>query len=878
MTYFWWGEIFVKKINYNRSSGKSHVEIFKKMVCMLIAMMLSLSVLCVNADAVTIRKKGANDTYQPLHVAILMDESASLDSSDPERISRDAAKAFLNCVPSNQNEIALFFFFYDLQKKKNLTSIASKENIDDLNNELSSMNVCSGRTNMVSAIVEVDDYLRKNSDENYKNVIVVFTDGAETGLIDEEKLLTTDSNQDEIHDVIAEKLKDTDSVVYSVAFDYKTDKGVHSIGKDGYGKKILDEIAKQTGGQVMITETGDIDSLDDQFLKIVNELCNIRSESIDQFAGDGKLHETTIDITDVVVEADIRISTDTLDKMSSAIIKLYDPENNEVKLSSNSDDVWYNFDRLAANIKIMHPKQGKWKLTVENLKSDKPINVNLIKQYNMSFKVEIKTSTGNPEKASLNEQTQVEVNLVSDGQLVTYEPMYNDPKTEAYVFLTKGKDDYFIGKDYTNKQMFEEFTDVLEKRPNTKKYPMKSTGKSFVADILMESEDEYIVGVWVCSSHYYCYEEYPISVSYNFGSAAGKEFGDIKLNQGETKTIDKLHDFCTDDKADISVSAGNDVVGVQQSGDSLTLTGKNHGDTEVVVTYKSPVNGEKFEKKIKVSVLNAPPVVSKAAAIEMQVGDTLVEKGILNGVKDPEGDKLEISGARSDNQDVVTVKPGNGEITIEAVSAGEAKITVEITDGINKVNKVIEVKVNQSPLFVILLIGGILAAVAIIAAIAIIMGEKSRKFHIVLKDIYFVSYSKKSKIIHKVKSPVSLSSSFVGVGKVEIFKLIESIISDGSNNISEKDDLNRFIEDNRSNISKLDSVKIVGDKKNSTHDMLKGKLSGANLKNDPVEYYDGDNLIIDLAECSDSNSKLEFNVIDESSYTIFTFSFIPEVE
>ena len=48
------------------------------------------------------------------------------------------------------------------------------------------MKKCEGDTHMLSAIEEANRYLADNSDDQYKNVIIVFTDGAENGMLDEQ--------------------------------------------------------------------------------------------------------------------------------------------------------------------------------------------------------------------------------------------------------------------------------------------------------------------------------------------------------------------------------------------------------------------------------------------------------------------------------------------------------------------------------------------------------------------------------------------------------------------------------------------------------------------------------------------------------------------
>lgn len=875
----------MRKSKYNFGVyAKNTVGMSYIILNIMLAVILAFSSCVMTANAAVHQRAGsAEDSYQPLHIAILMDSSESIKrpkerekykSSDPELISRDAAKAFLNCIPSKYNQVALYHYSDECYRDSELTSVDSIDKILSLSNTLSDMDECTGDTHMLDAIAEADKYLQENSKDGYKNVIVVFTDGAENGR------LQGDESDEVIRKTVEDTLNGTDTVIYSIAFDYLDINGNHSISQNGYGKKILDCLAQQTGGKVLETELDNINELDDRFIDVINDLCNILPDQIDTFDGDGEFHETTFSITDAIVEADLRISCDTLDATGGAEIHLYAPDEEdgyrEVKYRQDGGDedfpnVWHNADRLATNIKIIQPKLGEWKLTIDKLKSDSPVHINLIRQYNMSLDTSLKTQSGEPDNIMLDENVVLEVKLLSDGEVVNNEYLYNLPEMEAYAFVTKGNSSKIDINSYSGKELFDNFTQILKDRPDTETYMLESTGESFISEIPFNNEGEQTISVWVNSGRFYCYEEDVVNVSYSFEAVKDKELEDIQLKCGETVTVDDISSYASD--PDVSIGVGYDnseILDARIDGDQLVITGKKIGSENLLIVYTSAKNGESFEKKIKVTVENAPPTVPKAKSIEMNVGESLTENGILSDVTDADGDKLTITGVRSENTDAAKVSQNADNITIEAANPGETKIVIEISDGTNTVSKIINVTVKHSPLFYILMIGGIVLVIVIIILIIRSLREKSRRFHTRLNNVRFETYKDGRLTKYNSNYPSSLGVLFDRKGKVTLWDLIEALENDAANPVTNRFDLIEFVEENKDNLSGFKNIQIIGGHSSSEPDRIKG--SGDRIELNLGMTY----TMIDVSMIS--TEPFEFKVNDENGRPVFKMIFNTEQE
>lgn len=719
----------------------------RKAAAAVLTAVLIMGMLAVGFSASAETAQGVVDSYCPLHVAIVMDASGSIkssngdSSSDPELVSREAAKTLINCLPSEKNEVALFEYSNIFNRVSDLTSLDTQENVSRLRDQLSGMTECSGDTHMVEAITQAREYLEENHTEGMRDVIVVFTDGAENGVLTPET-----ATADKIRKVVSDAVGHSDVVVYSVAFDYEDETGKHSImdesGKGGYGKDILDEFAAQTGGQVMITE-GSIMGLDANFNAIVEDLCHVKSNAVDEFPGDGGSHTTDVKITDAVVEADMRIVSASLNAVRNGDVRLFDPNGEEVTLepdgNSSRENVWYSEDKLAANIKIITPEAGTWRVEVKNIVSDEPVKISLIEQYNMSLSTIINSGSDDFSNVSAGEELDVEVKLVSNGRTVTDSYLYEANGVEAYAYVAN---ETKLSVDLSNTKFsdIESVTRQLAEREGAVQVKLESDGSSFKGKVPFDTSGTRLLSIWVNSDRFYCYEDFVINVNGEIVPVGS--IPDITVYNGESNTIPDILSYNSSPKSKVELESVDEKIAAAAITDnSLTVTAASPGETTALLRFTSVDESSSFTSPVNIKVLNAPPLYTWLEKdVSLRKGAKLEYAEILEDVKDPENDTLTMSIIRNTDNAVVTadIDDSKQAVILDGLKKGTADIQIAVSDNSaekNTIIKTIHVKVNGSLAGIIAgCIGAALLGVILVLVIFYLI-ERKRRVDAVIHDL-----------------------------------------------------------------------------------------------------------------------------------------------
>ena len=159
--------------------------------------------------------------------------------------------------------------------------------------------------------------------------------------------------------------------------------------------------------------------------------------------------------------------------------------------------------------------------------------------------------------------------------------------------------------------------------------------------------------------------------------------GPFEVVEGET-TTKRVRQFFKDPDGDAltyeAVSADESVATTSVDGPDVTVKGEKVGTTKITVTASDP-DGESAEQSSNAIVTqpNRTPRVNLAIPdLELTVGD-VVEIRLLETFTDPDGDQLTYT-AESDNESVATATISSQMLTLTAVAAGTANISVTATD------------------------------------------------------------------------------------------------------------------------------------------------------------------------------------------------------
>lgn len=178
---------------------------------------------------------------------------------------------------------------------------------------------------------------------------------------------------------------------------------------------------------------------------------------------------------------------------------------------------------------------------------------------------------------------------------------------------------------------------------------------------------------------------FPVTVP-NRPPLATTDIAARSLDEGETETIDLGRYFSdpdTDDLAFEAASSRKRVATAEVSGDALTVTAVSEGTANVTVTASDP-HGASASIRFRVVVArsdtgNNPPAPAAPIPDQHMPVDGSASRDLQNHFDDPDGDNLTFEAASSDEA-VATADVSGTDLTITAVAAGTASISVEAED------------------------------------------------------------------------------------------------------------------------------------------------------------------------------------------------------
>lgn len=670
-----------------------------------------------------------------LNIAILMDASGSiLDTehpSDPNLTSRDEARTLVNMIPTNDNiKVSLFQFSNNLDQKSGLTAVDSDNSYSQLGNTISSMTECANATHMVSSITDVCDYLKQNSKDNTRNVLVVFTDGAENGA-----MTAATATDEKIKETVSNSVGDSGVEVYSLAYDYLDENGNHSVGdSNGYGYRLLEEYANQTGGTVEVAEN--VNQFRDKFCEILSSL-NGNNANLE------KVTDGTFETDLEVVEADLSVYTDDVSK-----ITLTKPDGSVVDLNNKDDNIWVQSTKSSVDIKIISPEVGEWKIAVEGKKPE-DYNINLLRYYDLSMQINTTVDGKDITSVAPGNRVHLESSLYSAGNLINPKDLYALNNTEAYAYVS---DNTSLKNEIKNKNA-EEISSYLKKLENVQSFALGVTDSTFTADIPITNAGANLISVFVNSGNFYCYEE--VLISGDGSIFALDEPETIYVSNGYSSEISSFSDkYCN---SDVDVTMKNDydtnILQGEFANNTLKLNGLQPGETTLNFTFTTKDGASSFDLAVPVVVSNSEPVTKfDGKTYSVTAGKTITAKDFAKQVSDYENDPITISLSGVSDDSIADASFDNDTLKIKGLSAGKTDVILDVSDGNNIVQATIHVKVERPLVLRILpFIAGLLGLGAIGVIIALLR-KKSRRFHNALYEFRAVRNADGNEII----SPIAL--------------------------------------------------------------------------------------------------------------------------
>ncbi|RAR42604.1 VWA domain-containing protein [Paenibacillus sp. MDMC362] len=341
-----------------------------------------------------------------IDAVLVMDASNSMKNSDPERISSEAMKMFIDMLATTGDKVGVVSYTDRIQREKALLEIQSeadktalKEFIDQLDR--------GPYTDMSVGLDEAVKVLKQGMDPAHAPMIVVLADG------NNDLDPNTGKTSQEASDQLAQAVKEANGSgipIYTI--------GLNADGK--LNKETLAELANQTGGKSFTTSSAD--DLPQILSEIFASHQQLKIVPVQSITGNGSYQEVTVHVPNAnVLEANISIMSS-----SPVDVKLVDPAGAEQTIPSSS--VLRSTSNSYSLLKLLKPQQGDWKLQVKGVSKDK-IDINLVFNYDL----ELTMDPPPPSKVRAGDTIDIKAYLVSNGQKLQDQEQYGNMTAKLLV-------------------------------------------------------------------------------------------------------------------------------------------------------------------------------------------------------------------------------------------------------------------------------------------------------------------------------------------------------------------------------------------------------------------------------------------------------------
>ncbi|MGG4346268.1 vWA domain-containing protein [Paenibacillus lautus] len=341
-----------------------------------------------------------------IDAVLVMDASNSMKNSDPDRISSEAMKMFIDMLATTGDKVGVVSYTDRIQREKALLEIQSeadkavlKEFIDQLDR--------GPYTDMSVGLDEAVKVLKQGMDPAHAPMIVVLADGNND--LDPNTGKTSQEASDDLAQAVKEA-KGSGIPIYTI--------GLNADGK--LNKESLAELANQTGGKSFTTSSAD--DLPQILSEIFASHQQLKIVPVQSITGNGSYQEVTVHVPNAnVLEANISIMSS-----SPVDVKLVDPAGAEQTIPSAN--VLRSTSSSYSLLKLLKPQQGDWKLQVKGVSKDK-IDINLVFNYDLELAMDPPPSA----KVKAGDTIDINAYLVSNGQKLEDQEQYGNMTAKLLV-------------------------------------------------------------------------------------------------------------------------------------------------------------------------------------------------------------------------------------------------------------------------------------------------------------------------------------------------------------------------------------------------------------------------------------------------------------
>ena len=338
-------------------------------------LVLSMFLVTISLYPVTAQSTSGDNVKKTMNLVIVLDRTESIQQSDPNRLSQEAAKLIVDLMVQSGNKIGLVQYTDKVTDRMDITVINGQVEKNKLKVYIDGLGAPKGQSTDISSGLKEGVSMLAGLKMLENPVIVLLTDGKNdfNGSDRTQEISQRDLEQDLV------TAKNKEIRVYTI--------GLNADGS--VDKAMLSRIAKETGGKSYIVDRAN--DLPDIISNVYTDALGYKKLSLgsDRVILSGSFDTYNFDVTNSsVAEANIVIY-----RNGDVQVRLIKPDGTEA--------YWDN-DRYIASpsrsymaYKILNPDKGQWRLMVKGTRNE-VVKISLLYNNHLAIQMDQLSSPNNP--------------------------------------------------------------------------------------------------------------------------------------------------------------------------------------------------------------------------------------------------------------------------------------------------------------------------------------------------------------------------------------------------------------------------------------------------------------------------------------------------
>jgi Ca-activated chloride channel homolog len=353
-----------------------------------------------------VQAEDSANTSSRIKGVLVKDVSKSMLTSDPNKISNEAMKMFIDMSSLRGDKIGAIAYAGEVVAKKDLVKLQTEKDKLDLKGFIDSLGQFPN-TDISIGLKEAIKALDVSHEKDYLPLIVLLADGNND--VAEAQGKTLEQASEGLKAAVAEA-KAKGFPIYVI--------GLNADGT--LNKDVLQNIASTTNGKFF--ETSSADDLPGILSEIFANHLKLKVVPVDELVGKGEFQDITINIPNTnVLEANLSLVSS-----QPVEVKLIDPSGIEQLIPS--DNIVLTKSKSYSMLKMLNPVPGDWNLKVKGVPEDK-IDINFVFNYDLQLML----SPLGDKNYKAGDTVKIEAFFKDNGKQIANADLYKTMKATLFV-------------------------------------------------------------------------------------------------------------------------------------------------------------------------------------------------------------------------------------------------------------------------------------------------------------------------------------------------------------------------------------------------------------------------------------------------------------